>query len=112
MVVTECLFIQVAEQVEGFHAHIRFIQAALQERPKIFDSIRVNLAVNIPFRMVNNRMLVFISGPICLASAATRKWRQLRSTVCLITHIFFFTCRQPSRWPRPFNFSNLTLPNG
>jgi hypothetical protein len=50
------------------------------------------------------------SGLIWQASAATRKWLQLLSTACRTTRIFFFTCRQPLRWTRPFNFSNPTLP--
>src|SRR5579863_1861263 len=42
IVVAIRLLIQVTEQVKGFHAHVRSIDTALQERPEIFQTIRVD----------------------------------------------------------------------
>src|SRR5882724_1032953 len=56
-VVTEHLFVEIPEQVERFDADIGAFQLALEQAPKVFESVGVNLPVNIPFRMVNNLVL-------------------------------------------------------
>src|SRR5258707_4042263 len=46
--------------MKRFNAHIGSIDAALQERPEVFDPVRVNLTVNILLSMVDHVMRVFI----------------------------------------------------
>src|SRR5579875_1345158 len=56
IVVTESLFVQITEEMEGFDADIRSLQAALQERPEILDSVRMNLLVYVCLCMVDHVM--------------------------------------------------------
>jgi hypothetical protein len=56
LVVSERLFIQVAKQMERFHADVSPFQAALQQRPEILDSVRVNVPVNLAFGVVDHLM--------------------------------------------------------
>lgn len=56
-VVPEHLFIQIPKQVEGFDADICALQLALEQTPKVFESVGVNLSVNVSFRVVDNLML-------------------------------------------------------
>jgi len=53
----EHLFVQIPEQVELFHAYVGSFEAALEQAPEVFESIGVNLTVNVPFRMVNDLVL-------------------------------------------------------
>jgi len=39
-VVPEHLFVQIPEQVERLHADIGSLEAALQEAPEVFESVR------------------------------------------------------------------------
>jgi hypothetical protein len=56
-VVAEHLFVQITKQVERLDADISALQLALEQAPKVFESIGVNLSVNVLFRMVDNLML-------------------------------------------------------
>lgn len=53
----EHLLIQVAEKVEGFHAHIGSLDSALEETPEVLKSVSVNLPVNVLLGMVDYLML-------------------------------------------------------
>lgn len=53
-VVTENLLAQIPEEMERFHANVGAFESALEQAPKIFESVGVNLPVNIPLGMVNN----------------------------------------------------------
>src|SRR5258708_38864167 len=57
IVVAEHLFVQVAEQVKGFHANVSSLEAALEKTPEVFETVGVNLPVNVPFRVVNDLVL-------------------------------------------------------
>src|SRR5207302_5716132 len=50
----ERLLIQIPEQMKRLDAHIRTLDAALQQRPKVFQSVRVDMALSIALRMVNH----------------------------------------------------------
>jgi hypothetical protein len=63
MVVTERLLIQVTEQVKRFHADVSTIQSALEQRPKIFESIYMNAAIHLFNRVIDNFVSVFTSHP-------------------------------------------------
>src|SRR5208282_4458415 len=54
LVVAERLFIQIAEQMEWLDADIRSLQSALQERPEIFNRIRMYVALNVGFRVIDD----------------------------------------------------------
>src|SRR5579871_1110240 len=57
VVVAEHLFVEVAEQVELFNRNISALELALQKTPEVFESVGVNLSVNVPLRMVNDLVL-------------------------------------------------------
>ncbi len=48
------LLVQVPEQVERFDTHVRPAQRALQERPEVFQAVRVDLALSILLGVVNH----------------------------------------------------------
>src|SRR6266700_3015977 len=56
-VVPEHLFVQIPEQVELFHAYVGSFEAALEQAPEVFESVGVNLSVNVFFGMVNDLVL-------------------------------------------------------
>src|SRR6266566_2944613 len=53
-VVAEHLFIEIAEQVKRFDAHVGSLQAALEQTPEILQPVCVDLPINIPFCVVNS----------------------------------------------------------
>src|SRR5437016_8675997 len=59
IVVPESMFIKIAEKVKRFDAHIGPTNTALQEAPEIFESISVNLAIDVSLGMVNDLMRIF-----------------------------------------------------
>jgi len=56
-VIAEYLFVEISEQVERFHADVGAFQLALEQAPEVFESVGVNLAVNVRFGMVNDLVL-------------------------------------------------------
>jgi len=54
MIVAEHLFIQVAEQVERLRADVGSFQSALEKAPEIFESICMDLPMNVAFGVVDN----------------------------------------------------------
>ena len=56
-VVPEHLFVQIPEQVELLHAHISSLESALEQTPEVFETVSVDLSVNVFLRMVDNLML-------------------------------------------------------
>ena len=50
VVVPERLFVQVPEQVKRFHAHVRAVQAALEQAPEVLQAVRVDIAANVLYR--------------------------------------------------------------
>jgi hypothetical protein len=57
-VVSENLLIQIAEQMERLDTNVRSLESALEETPKVFQAVRVNLAINVPLGMVNHAVRV------------------------------------------------------
>jgi hypothetical protein len=65
IVVTEYLLIEVTEKMERLNGNIGAFQSALYETPKVFQSVRVYLSVNVFLGMVNDSVSVFlIQSPI------------------------------------------------
>jgi len=58
------LFIEIAEQVEGFHADVSSVQSALQQAPEVFHRVRMDVAANVLNSMVNHLMSVIGLQPI------------------------------------------------
>src|SRR6266850_7590070 len=56
IVVAEYLLVYVAEQVKRLYRNVRALQSALEQAPKVFQSIGMDLPFNVPFRMVNRFM--------------------------------------------------------
>jgi hypothetical protein len=61
IVVTECLFIDVAEQVKGLNLDVGPVQTALKKTPEIFNSVGMDLAANILNSMVDDFMLKIVT---------------------------------------------------
>jgi hypothetical protein len=57
IVVTICLFIDIAEQVEWLDADVRAVQSALQETPEILHRVCVNVIINVFDSVINDRVL-------------------------------------------------------
>ena len=87
IVVAKNLLIKVTEQMKRFDRNIRAMQAALHQRPKVFDAVRVYLSLYVRLRKVNdlvNASLVqsqfsgkssverLVPGSTC---SLTRDWR-------------------------------------
>jgi hypothetical protein len=53
LIEAERLFIDVSLKVRGINADVGPLQRPLEQRPKIFQTVRVNPPVNVPFEMVN-----------------------------------------------------------
>ncbi len=51
---SERLLVKITEKMEGFNANVCAFDAALQEAPKVLNPVRVNLTVNVLFRVVNH----------------------------------------------------------
>src|SRR5260370_4749336 len=58
VVVPEHLFVQIAEQVKGFHAHIGSLESALEKTPEVFEPVGMDASVNVSLSVVNGRMNV------------------------------------------------------
>jgi len=63
---TECLLIDIAEEMKGFNGNIRSAQLTFQKRPEVFDSICVNCAVNVVLKVIDDLVhVVGIHSEIC-----------------------------------------------
>jgi hypothetical protein len=54
MIVAEHLFVQIPEEVEWLGADVGAFESALEKTPKVFESVGVNLPVNVAFGVVND----------------------------------------------------------
>ena len=63
--------------MKRFDGYIGAIDATLQERPKVFDSVRMDLAVNIFFSMIDNVMHVLFVKPFIRRPAIREYMRSL-----------------------------------
>jgi hypothetical protein len=52
-VVAEHLFIEIPEQMERLYAHVGSFQSTLEKAPEIFESVSVDLSIDIFFGMVD-----------------------------------------------------------
>jgi len=57
IVIAEYLFVQIPEQVERFHVHVSSLEAALEQTPEVFESVGVNLSINVGLSMVYDLVL-------------------------------------------------------
>jgi hypothetical protein len=53
IVVAEHLLVYIAKQVKGLYRNVCAFQSALEQTPKVFESIGVNLPCDIPLGVVN-----------------------------------------------------------
>src|SRR5258708_40236513 len=53
IVVTEHLFVYIAEQVKRLYRNVCAFQSALEQTPKVFESVGVDLPFNVPLCMVD-----------------------------------------------------------
>jgi hypothetical protein len=66
---SERSFVQIAEEMEGLDVDVPALDRALKQAPEIFPDVRVNLAVNISLRVVNDAYQAF---GLCLPAANSR----------------------------------------
>jgi hypothetical protein len=53
---TKNLFVYIAEQMKRLDSDIGSTKAALQQRPEVLKAVRVDAAIDVPFRMIHNAM--------------------------------------------------------
>lgn len=58
IVVAESLFVDVAEEMIGFHADVGSVQSALQQAPKVLHRVCVNIAVDVFDGVIDDGVLV------------------------------------------------------
>src|SRR5215472_16919154 len=58
IVEAEHLFVQITEQVEWLYGNVSPFQPALQQTPKVFESVRVHLAVYVSIRVIDDLVRV------------------------------------------------------
>ena len=56
LIETKRFFVNVSGQMIGFNAHIRSLDAAFEQRPKVFDSVRVDIAFSISAAVIDDAM--------------------------------------------------------
>ena len=59
-IVTEGLFIEVSEKMERLKAPAGSLDGTFQEASEVFQPIRVDVAIDVLFRVVNNLSLIHI----------------------------------------------------
>lgn len=65
---SKSLFVQVTEKVKRFYRNISTLDSPLEEkRPKVFDSVILNLSVNVPLRVIDHFMDIFFAKLIVRA---------------------------------------------
>jgi len=69
VVESKALLVKVAEQMKRFYRNVCTFQGALEQTPKVFDSVGVNLPVNVSLRVIDNvvnklRLKVLIGDPL------------------------------------------------
>src|SRR5829696_2845238 len=75
LVESENLLVKVAEQMKRPDGNISTFEAALEERPKVLNAVRVNLAVNVLFRVVNDLVNVLLVKPAVSPETAREEFR-------------------------------------
>src|SRR6185312_15498849 len=55
------LFVKVFEKMKWLDSYIRAFDASLEKRPKVFDSVSVNLSINVLLSVIDNAVNVFLS---------------------------------------------------
>lgn len=63
IVESERLLIEVTEQVERLHRHIRALDGALQQRPQVFASVGVHVPVDVRHGVVDDVVRVVWGQP-------------------------------------------------
>jgi hypothetical protein len=54
------LFVNIAEQVEGFHTHVGTAQGALEQAPEVLHAVGVDVAVHVLGKMVHHVVSVLV----------------------------------------------------
>src|ERR1051326_4100072 len=94
IVVPENLFVEVAEKMKWFDVNVGALQTALEQTPEVFQTVRVHLAVYIPFGMVN-RFVCVIAVQSLVRQESISVDRALRFHVCANSGLQFMC---PAIW--------------
>ncbi len=57
---SETLFIEISEQVKRFDADVSTLDHPLQQTPKVLNSVRVDLSVNVSLRVIDNAVNISV----------------------------------------------------
>jgi hypothetical protein len=57
LIETEALFVQIPEQMKRLNIDVGALDRALKQAPEVLQPVSVNLAVNVPLSVINNRMV-------------------------------------------------------
>src|SRR6266496_2118829 len=77
LVKPERLLIQISEQMKRLDVHIGPFDSALQQRPKVFKAISVNMTLGAGLRMVDHLMNVFVRKLVIRGMAIGNNFRTL-----------------------------------
>ena len=66
VIITEGLFVQIAEKVERLNRNIRAVNTTFQEAPEILKLVRMDLPAHILYGVVHDFMLKFIEAVLGL----------------------------------------------
>ena len=58
------LFVQIPEQMKRLHAHVSSLNGPLEEAPEVLKAVRVNIAANIGYCMVNDVVRILIGQAV------------------------------------------------
>jgi hypothetical protein len=75
LVEPKTLFVKIPEQVKRFNAYIRAFDHSLEQAPKVLNPVRVNVSVDVFFRVVNDHVKVIGIQESCSTWARTFGWR-------------------------------------
>src|SRR5439155_7723255 len=65
----ERLFVQISEKMKRFNANIRALNSTLEQRPKVFQSVRVDVSFRVALRVVDHLMRVFVRQSLVRAKS-------------------------------------------
>jgi hypothetical protein len=87
-VVPKSLLVKIPEKMEWLDAYVCSLESALEQTPKVFQSVCVNLAVNVSFRVVDHVVAVIANESVIRLQLVAEKGRASGN---VILH-FFMDC--------------------
>src|ERR1700731_1656444 len=80
------LLVQISEQMKRFDRNIRAFDASLEQRPKVFQAVSVNVSLRVALRVIYHLMHVFIRQSVVRGQ---RIGENLRAFFYVLSHSYF-----------------------